>query len=407
MSVMLPIMTGLSSSARSQRSAPIIIDAEGTAKVLSAYPLIAGGKSEAWLQRLVHDYPSLLPINDIEPGIGIPVPVAMEVACAHGFIDNLYVTSDGDIIIVEAKLWSNPQARREVVAQTLDYIAALASMSYEAFQAAALKARGDGSASLYSLLPSPSLDEAEFIDAVSRNLRRSRILGIVLGDGIRDETRALIDLLQSHAGAHFTLALVQMTIWADGQTGQLIVVPDTLMQTVMIERGIVVIDDGIPKIVPVPISTLSSVKTMTSELFDEALAKKDSQLPGMLRSFLAQLAPLGVGTVQDKTLKLIAHVAGYDQPIRLGYITKNGQLWTENVHLGAPAAASMAYVDRLARMIDGVVTGSSTPYATTNGSSAPNVLALLRDQPSEWHEAIAQFIRDCETAVDHIKSAPS
>lgn len=46
-----------------------------------------------------------------------------------------------------------------------------------------------------------ALEEAEFIDAVSLNLRRGRMLVIVLGDGIRAETEALSDLLQSHAGA--------------------------------------------------------------------------------------------------------------------------------------------------------------------------------------------------------------
>src|SRR3546814_19642266 len=58
-----------------------------------------------------------------------------------------------------------------------------------------------------------ALDEAEFIDAVSLNLRLGRMLAIVLGDGIRTETEALCDLLQSHAGAHFTFALVELATW--------------------------------------------------------------------------------------------------------------------------------------------------------------------------------------------------
>jgi hypothetical protein len=46
----------------------------------------------------------------------------MEVNCGYGSIDNLFLTPTGDIILVETKLWSNAKARREVVAQALDYI---------------------------------------------------------------------------------------------------------------------------------------------------------------------------------------------------------------------------------------------------------------------------------------------
>ena len=45
----------------------------------------------------------------------------MEVNCGYGSIDNLFLTPTGDIILVETKLWSNAKARREVVAQALDY----------------------------------------------------------------------------------------------------------------------------------------------------------------------------------------------------------------------------------------------------------------------------------------------
>src|SRR3546814_2706818 len=60
--------------------------------------------------------------------------MAREVPCRHGLIDNLFVTPSGDIVLVEAKLWRNPEMRRKVVAQALDYVAALSSMDYGAFE---------------------------------------------------------------------------------------------------------------------------------------------------------------------------------------------------------------------------------------------------------------------------------
>jgi hypothetical protein len=114
----------------------------------------------------------LLSIAQLEPAFGQPIPVAREVPCGHGYIDNLYITPSGDIVMVEAKLWRNGQARREVGTQALDYVSALMSLGYERFQAAVLKSLSSAPTSLYALVAqSPeALDEASFIDAVANNL---------------------------------------------------------------------------------------------------------------------------------------------------------------------------------------------------------------------------------------------
>src|ERR1700737_4407405 len=71
----------------------------------------SGAYNEAWLQRLIMQYPSLLPIEDIEPALTPAIPVCMELPVPSGSVDNLYVTPAGDIIVAETKLWRNPQAR--------------------------------------------------------------------------------------------------------------------------------------------------------------------------------------------------------------------------------------------------------------------------------------------------------
>jgi hypothetical protein len=63
---------------------------------------------------LIHAHPAILPISDIELGLGHLIAVAREVPCGHGFIDNLYVTRAGNIVLVETKLWRNSHMRREV-----------------------------------------------------------------------------------------------------------------------------------------------------------------------------------------------------------------------------------------------------------------------------------------------------
>src|SRR4051812_13014842 len=100
---------------------PVLVGAEGRPASLERIFLGAGQHDEAWLQQLIHERPGLIPVADIEPAFGELVAVAREVQCGHGSIDNLYLTPTGGIVLVETKLWRNLQARREVVAQALDY----------------------------------------------------------------------------------------------------------------------------------------------------------------------------------------------------------------------------------------------------------------------------------------------
>jgi len=47
--------------------------------------------------------------------------VPVDIGGTEGFVDNLLITNDGYIVIVETKLYRNPEATRDVVTQTLQY----------------------------------------------------------------------------------------------------------------------------------------------------------------------------------------------------------------------------------------------------------------------------------------------
>jgi hypothetical protein len=92
------------------------------------------------------------------------------------------------------------------------------------------------------------------------------------------------------------------------------------------------------------------------------------------------------------TLKL--DLPGQARPLNLGYLTKTGQLWTENVVASASpsaTAAAMAYLDAVAAMIGGSVKFGTQPYATTNGASAPTIDQLLKSDAA-WRTAIETFV---------------
>ncbi len=192
----------------------------------------------------------------------------------HGFIDNLFITADGQIVIAEAKLWRNPQARREVVAQALDYASCLFRMSYTEFESAALRGQFGAQQkppSLWELVPDAvRLPEPEFVDAVSWNLKRGRIVVLAVGDGIREGTEQLVEVLQSHAGFRFTFALVELSVFSLPGVQDRLVIPRTLLRTQMVERGGVRIEDGHVSVAPVrPAPTAPAVNRFSGNISAE------------------------------------------------------------------------------------------------------------------------------------------
>jgi hypothetical protein len=180
---------------------PLLVGTEGDTQILERLPLTPDGRGaydEAWRQRLIHQTPTCLPIGEIEPALDSFSSVCCEMPTPRGFIDNLLMTGRGDIAIVEAKLFRNPEARRQVLAQALDYATCLFSMSYGEFEKAALAgtyAPRPKPESLYEGLPeADKLIEAAFVDAVSQNLRRGRVLILVIGDGIRSEAETMLEV---------------------------------------------------------------------------------------------------------------------------------------------------------------------------------------------------------------------
>lgn len=231
-----------------QHATPLLIGAEGgTAIPLVALSMGAGGHqvSEAAIQALVQAHPRCLPIAEIDPLFVDPVPICTELNTPAGPIDNFLVTPSGLPVLVECKLWRNPEGRREVVGQILDYAKELSRWSSSDLQReVSRRLKREGNALLDLVRQAGhDVDEIAFNDALTLNLRRGRFLLLIVGDGIREGVEAIAEYLQAHAGLHFTLGLVEMPIYA-GPDGQRLVVPRVLARTTLITREVVQLPAG-------------------------------------------------------------------------------------------------------------------------------------------------------------------
>ena len=226
-------------------------------KVLKRVPLGArtseGGVSESRLRDLLFELPDTLPISAIDPAYDGAVPICKELVTAAGLVDSLYVNSAGRITLAEFKLWRNPDARREVIGQILDYAKELASWTYEDLERqvsnARPNARKEKGTNLFNLVDpkAAGFGESEFTDRVTKHLERGESLLLIVGDGIQEGVAKIIDFVQCHSGMHFTLALVEAALYRD-DNNLLTIQPRVLAQTEIVQRF--TIDSEVAKFVP-------------------------------------------------------------------------------------------------------------------------------------------------------------
>ncbi len=140
----------------------------------------------------------------------------------------------------EFKLWRNPEARREVIGQILDYAKDLAGWGYEDLQRQVSLATGKSGNVLYDLVREhyPDVEEAGFVDNVTRHLRRGEFLLLIVGDGIQEGAANIVDFVQRHSGLHFNLAMVEAALYRDSDNN-LIIQPRVLARTEIVQRFVV------------------------------------------------------------------------------------------------------------------------------------------------------------------------
>jgi Domain of unknown function (DUF4268) len=228
---------------------PFLVEPSGSATLLDRIPLNARGDgvklTERWLQEALFAHPESLPVKEIDPHIGPLIPVCMEIETGSGAADILYVTPTGQVVLVETKLWRNPEARREVVGQILDYAKQLTTWTYEVLeQKAAIAARTEGKFLLQCLRTHfPDSDETAFIDGVGRSLSTGDFLLLIVGDGIRYGAETLVVFLERFGNLRFGLGIVEVAAYRL-PSGQTLLQPRILAKTETLERTVLVGPNG-------------------------------------------------------------------------------------------------------------------------------------------------------------------
>lgn len=232
---------------------PIIIHSDENRQVLTRISLENPPFKEEGLQKLLQLHPEILPVGKLDERFDPLFCIGRETDLGKGcYLDNLFISPGGYITLVETKLWKNPEARREVVGQIIEYAKQLSEWTYDDVDRAckAYTRKYESSEKnlidLVSYQSGREFDEntqREFVDTVNRTLRDGQFKLLVVGEGIRESVEEMVEYLHSTPSLRFGLALVELACYKMDKEEEYpyLIVPRIIVKTKEVERAVVTI----------------------------------------------------------------------------------------------------------------------------------------------------------------------
>lgn len=401
-------------------SRPILLNEKGAVSQLKRISFTEKLFQEHFLQNLIRENPEILPIAEIEPSFSPPISVGCEVDSSSGPMDNLLLSPRGNLTIVETKLWRNPEARREVVGQIIDYAKDVSKWTFENLDRKVRDYQKQYHQSnegvIEVLKKQEAIDESEvpvIIDAISQNLRKGRFLLLVVGDGIRESVEAMAEFLQQTPQLQFTLALVELQVYALGKEGEKpwLVVPQIVTRTREITRAVVKVEGVAIESVQIALDTEIETPgrqppkrfTLTKEEYFNRL--KDHVSPEEVeftRRVITDAQDIGclIDWKQGSFVVKLADPGGSGQKLSLVVVPTDGRAYvTSELHnqlhmLGLPEGISSELATESAKLFKDCRESTKQPG---NWSRQVNL--------SEIREMYGQFMPILEATVDRIRKA--
>lgn len=404
-----------------QHLTPLIVQGREATRLVRL-PFTERRFNEAWLQALLYEHPTLIPVEEIEPVFGPLRPVARELPTGVGAVDLVYVNPDGFLTVVETKLWRNPEARREVVAQLIDYAKAMAGWSYERL-AEAVRGKTSMSAPRDPLIAAVAdgeddeegFDKRRFIDAVARNLRAGRFLLLVVGDGIQEGVEEMAEFLARTPQLAFTLALVEIALFHPlGQKEPLFVQPRVVARTREVVRAIVEIRSSVaPGDVAVTLPSESAgprARTITEHEYEGRLQETAGpEAVAFVQSLLALADPHRLEvkwSARGPALRYIHDETGhvfkfarflYDGTLRLGDLER------ACINAGVPREVARRFVQDTTALVPGATARGGTEKYTMQlvlPSGKDTSFLVLANGRDRWLAAIDRAIEQIDAALE-------
>lgn len=267
-----------------------------------------GYNNESHLQALMAEDPTLVPVTDLGVSVSPFLVAVREVTLrGSGSLDILAFNESGGMAVMECKLADNPEIRRKVIGQIVEYAAFLNKLDYEELDEIVLRRAGQH---LHKLMEAkvadPEWDAADFQAAVERNLSEGRFTLIIVVDRMDDTLGITLEYLNTCGFRNISLHALEMSHLSDNEME--ILIPQ-------------VHGAGTP-----PVATESTTRTWTED------------------DFLRQVAEKAAPAVQDQVRQLLSFSKEHADRISWGK-GKTGSLSFQVLIQGKPTTVFSLFAD--------------------------------------------------------------
>jgi len=187
---------------------------------------------EGRLQDYLEKYPSLIPLVEIVEGPSDLLCIGREVTVPSGAIDLLFIDKDGLLTIVETKLVKNPEIRREVIGQIIEYASFLSQWTLNDIENIANNYfRSERipnefrdktlSEVITEFSPENDFSVDSFNAEVEKNLREGKIRLIIAVDELVEPLRVTVTFLNSYS--NFEILLLQISSFEESEARKVLI----------------------------------------------------------------------------------------------------------------------------------------------------------------------------------------
>jgi hypothetical protein len=232
------------------------------------------------------------------------------------------------LVIVETKLWKNPEGQRSVIAQVIDYAKQIVGWSYDGLESAirqSRRTRGESTGKLEEVvadfLATNSTAVSQFQEGVADCLRSGHLLLLVVGEKLAPNLVLLSETIAAAPHLDFRIGLVELRLFTQHGTTDypLTVIPHVVGRTVEQTRAVVEIkykDEKPTVAVTVNQETSRQGKTSKEQFLEDLPSEA---LRNLFRPWLQRWEELGI-QVRWGTKGLSLRVAIDERPVTLAEI---------------------------------------------------------------------------------------
>lgn len=328
------------------RAYPFLINKDSTGERLKQIEGKEKVYDETWIQEAIRREPNILPVAEIEPIFYPMIPIGKEVSTDAGSIDNLFISPRGYLILVETKLWRNPEAKREVVAQVIDYASSISKWKYERLNVVAKEYTKKYEKAELNLVEWVEKQYGEieggqdyFEETVSKNLRLGRFLALIVSDKIKQSIVEMVKYVNKYPGLAIDLALIELQgyLMRKDRKWPMLIVPRIISRTEIVERSVVqvTVEKGKTPVIDVKQEKVKAegderkTVTLTEEAFWELLKKTSPGQYEVVRNLIDNYREeAGIEIVPKSSsiaITLRLHETG--QLLSILFVSKSGRLW--------------------------------------------------------------------------------